>query len=75
MTTAPKEINAAAIKNSATEKLTPMMQQYMSIKANYPTMLVFYRMGDFYELFFEDAAIEGRFEGSMTHDVSPPWLS
>lgn len=30
MTTAPKEINAAAIKNSATEKLTPMMQQYLS---------------------------------------------
>lgn len=30
MTTAPKEINAAALKNSATEKLTPMMQQYLS---------------------------------------------
>jgi len=29
MTTAPKEINAAAIKHSATEKLTPMMQQYL----------------------------------------------
>jgi len=29
MTTAPKEINAAAIKNGATEKLTPMMQQYL----------------------------------------------
>ncbi|MDF2490864.1 MAG: mutS, partial [Pseudomonas sp.] len=44
MTTAPKEINAAAIKNSATEKHTPMMQQYLRIKADYPTMLVFYRM-------------------------------
>lgn len=34
---------------------TPMMQQYLLIKADYPTMLVFYRMGDFYELFYEDA--------------------
>jgi len=32
-----------------------MMQQYLSIKAEYPDMLVFYRMGDFYELFFDDA--------------------
>jgi len=63
MTTAPKEINAAALKNSATEKLTPMMQQYMSIKANYPTMLVFYRMGDFYELFFDDAEKASRVLG------------
>ena len=36
-------------------KHTPMMQQYLSIKADYPHMLVFYRMGDFYELFYEDA--------------------
>ena len=34
---------------------TPMMRQYMSIKAEYPDMLVFYRMGDFYELFYDDA--------------------
>lgn len=34
---------------------TPMMQQYLRIKAEYPDMLVFYRMGDFYELFFGDA--------------------
>ena len=34
---------------------TPMMQQYLRIKAEYPGMLLFYRMGDFYELFFEDA--------------------
>ncbi len=32
-----------------------MMQQYLSIKANYPDILLFYRMGDFYELFFDDA--------------------
>ncbi|MEO1767608.1 DNA mismatch repair protein MutS [Thiobacter aerophilum] len=34
---------------------TPMMQQYLRIKAEYPDMLLFYRMGDFYELFYEDA--------------------
>ncbi|RMD90869.1 MAG: DNA mismatch repair protein MutS, partial [Alphaproteobacteria bacterium] len=35
---------------------TPMMAQYLAIKADYPDCLLFYRMGDFYELFFEDAA-------------------
>lgn len=34
---------------------TPMMQQYLAIKAEHPNALVFYRMGDFYELFFDDA--------------------
>ncbi len=34
---------------------TPMMQQYLRVKAEFPSTLVFYRMGDFYELFFEDA--------------------
>ena len=34
---------------------TPMMQQYLRLKAEYPSTLLFYRMGDFYELFFEDA--------------------
>ncbi len=34
---------------------TPMMQQYLKIKAEHPSNLVFYRMGDFYELFFDDA--------------------
>jgi DNA mismatch repair protein MutS len=34
---------------------TPMMQQYARIKSDYPDTLLFYRMGDFYELFFEDA--------------------
>ncbi|NOX68640.1 MAG: DNA mismatch repair protein MutS [Gammaproteobacteria bacterium] len=34
---------------------TPMMQQYLRIKKEYPDMLLFYRMGDFYELFFDDA--------------------
>ena len=34
---------------------TPMIQQYLRIKAEHPGMLLFYRMGDFYELFFDDA--------------------
>ncbi|MGJ8681037.1 DNA mismatch repair protein MutS [Paraglaciecola sp.] len=34
---------------------TPMMQQYLTIKAEHPDILLFYRMGDFYELFFDDA--------------------
>jgi DNA mismatch repair protein MutS len=34
---------------------TPMMQQYLRLKAEHPTILMFYRMGDFYELFFDDA--------------------
>lgn len=36
-------------------KLTPMMQQYVSIKSRYQEELLFFRLGDFYELFFEDA--------------------
>lgn len=34
---------------------TPMMQQYLRLKAEYPEILLFYRMGDFYEMFYEDA--------------------
>ncbi|HIQ15893.1 MAG TPA: DNA mismatch repair protein MutS [Leucothrix sp.] len=39
----------------STQKHTPMMQQYLRIKSENPGLLLFYRMGDFYELFFEDA--------------------
>ena len=39
------------------------MQQYLRIKAEYPTTLVFYRMGDFYELFFDDAEKASRLLG------------
>ena len=37
------------------DRHTPMMQQYLRIKAQHPNVLMFYRMGDFYELFYEDA--------------------
>jgi len=36
-------------------KLTPMITQYHTIKKDYPNTLLLYRMGDFYEVFFEDA--------------------
>ena len=41
-------------------KLTPMFEQYLSVKKECPGALLFYRMGDFYELFFEDAEIAAR---------------
>ncbi len=41
-------------------KPTPMMQQYLEIKAQYPDALLLYRMGDFYELFMEDAVVAAR---------------
>jgi len=41
--------------NAAAGKVTPMMAQYLEIKANHPGALLFYRMGDFYEMFFDDA--------------------
>ena len=37
--------------------LTPLMQQYMEIKEQYKDCILFYRLGDFYEMFFEDAKI------------------
>jgi len=43
------------IKQKTADQHTPMMQQYFRIKAEYPDTLLFYRMGDFYELFFDDA--------------------
>ena len=39
---------------------TPMMQQYLSIKEKYPDAILFYRMGDFYEMFYEDAEVASR---------------
>ncbi len=38
-------------------KLSPMMEQYFQIKQNYPDTLLFFRLGDFYEMFFDDAKI------------------
>ena len=41
-------------------KYTPMMMQYLSIKQDYPDTLILFRLGDFYELFFEDAKIASK---------------
>src|SRR6266702_5774917 len=47
----------------APARVTPMMEQYLEIKAGHPGLLLFYRMGDFYELFFEDAEIASKMLG------------
>jgi len=46
--------------NGGPNRITPMMEQYVEIKAANPDCLLFYRMGDFYELFFADAEIASR---------------
>jgi DNA mismatch repair protein MutS len=43
------------MKGDVLPEHTPMMQQYLRIKAQYPEVLLFYRMGDFYEMFYDDA--------------------
>src|ERR1700744_1354243 len=50
----------AAPAIEATARVTPMMEQYLEIKAANPSLLLFYRMGDFYELFFEDAEVASK---------------
>src|SRR6266853_2672418 len=42
------------------QRVTPLMEQYVEIKAANPDCLLFYRMGDFYEMFFQDAEIASR---------------
>ena len=57
-TTAPPPEKAAA-----TEKMTPLMKQYNSIKAKYPETILFFRMGDFFETFGEDAVTTAKVTG------------
>ncbi len=45
------------------KKITPMFRQYLAIKAEYPDAILFYRMGDFYEMFFTDAEIASKLLG------------
>jgi DNA mismatch repair protein MutS len=52
---ASQELQDAAGQFAAPAGATPMMAQYHAIKAEHPDYLLFYRMGDFYELFFDDA--------------------
>jgi DNA mismatch repair protein MutS len=51
------------LNDDSLQQHTPMMRQYWGIKAQYPDMLLFYRMGDFYELFHEDAEKAARLLG------------
>jgi DNA mismatch repair protein MutS len=42
------------------QKYTPMMQQYLEIKEDYADAIVFFRLGDFYEMFFDDAIVASK---------------
>ncbi len=53
------------MKKDSYNKITPMMRQYLDVKAQYPDHLLLFRMGDFYEMFFEDAA-----RGSKLLDIA-----
>src|SRR6202051_4444433 len=57
--TAAAQPNVSKAADDVT-RVTPMMEQYIEIKAANPDCLLFYRMGDFYELFFEDAEVASR---------------
>jgi len=48
---------------AAQQKLTPMLKQYLAIKEQYQDAILFYRMGDFYEMFFEDAVTASKVLG------------
>jgi DNA mismatch repair protein MutS len=52
--------HASLISEESRASATPMMEQYIEIKSNNPGSLLFYRMGDFYELFFDDAVAASR---------------
>ncbi len=54
------DAEGAAISAGTLVRATPMMEQYIEIKASNPDSLLFYRMGDFYELFFDDAVEASR---------------
>ncbi len=50
-----EQVKKGVEERLASPKLTPMMRQYLSVKAEYPGAIVLFRMGDFFETFFEDA--------------------
>ena len=56
----PATVANAAVPADQNGRITPMMEQYTEIKAANPDCLLFYRMGDFYELFFADAEVASR---------------
>ena len=56
----PVVTDETGISSPEPARITPMMEQYIEIKAANPDCLLFYRMGDFYELFFDDAEVASR---------------
>ena len=48
------------VEDVDTQALSPMMQQYLEIKRQHPNEILFYRVGDFYEMFFDDALTASR---------------
>ncbi|MGP0091886.1 MAG: DNA mismatch repair protein MutS [Xanthobacteraceae bacterium] len=63
--TRPASDDSASKASDEPHRVTPMMEQYVEIKAANPDCLLFYRMGDFYELFFTDAEVASRALGIM----------
>ncbi|MBY0382133.1 MAG: DNA mismatch repair protein MutS [Xanthobacteraceae bacterium] len=61
----PPSPESVPAEHDTSGRVTPMMEQYLEIKAANPGLLLFYRMGDFYELFFNDAEIASRALGIM----------
>ena len=70
----PHPLESASLPPANAPGLTPMMAQFLEVKAGYREALLFYRMGDFYEMFFHDAEVaasalnltltkRGQFEG------------
>lgn len=57
---AGKPTPTPATDSASTPQHTPMMQQYLGLKADHPDSLLFYRMGDFYEMFYDDAVKAAR---------------
>src|ERR1700689_1078926 len=56
------------------QRITPLMEQYIEIKAANPDCLLFYRMGDFYELFFDDAEVASRALGGVPIERADEYL-
>jgi DNA mismatch repair protein MutS len=60
-------IDFVATGVAMSETVTPMMAQYLALKAKADDCLLFYRMGDFFELFFDDAKL-----AAQILDIAPP---
>ncbi|HEX2971438.1 MAG TPA: hypothetical protein VHP11_03850, partial [Tepidisphaeraceae bacterium] len=55
--------SAAAAAGESSASLTPAMRQYQQFKAQYPDYILFFRMGDFYEMFWGDAQVAAKVLG------------